>query len=119
MHTFYAVSKDDDGKETVEAQVFVSDESGEITEVRTGPQVAWMMARGYKGVVRPGDHPPADLGAASAPSSWWRCCRFLRPRRLLSLRTLDLLVLLSFSVSLVWFNRRARSSPRCRSSTRR
>ena len=29
----------------------------------------------------------------------------LSPRRLLSFRTLDLLALLSFSVSLIWFNR--------------
>ena len=27
----------------------VSDDTGQITEVRTGPQVAWMMARGYDG----------------------------------------------------------------------
>ena len=29
--------------------MLVADESGEITEVRTGPQVAWSMARGYQG----------------------------------------------------------------------
>ena len=101
LHTFYAVSKND-GKETVEAQVFVSDESGQITEVRTGPQVAWMMARGYKG----------SFGRAiTRPLIWGSLCAiflvamlpFLRPRRLLSLRTLDLLVLLSFTVSLIWF----------------
>ena len=102
LHTFYAVSKDGGGKETVEAQVFVSDESGQITEVRTGPQVAWMMARGYEG----------SFGRAiTRPLIWGALCAiflvamlpFLRPRRLLSLRTLDLLVLLSFSVSLAWF----------------
>ncbi len=104
VHTFYAVSKDAKGKETVEAQVLVADESGQITEVRTGPQVAWMMARGYEG----------SFGrAVNRPAIWiWLCLLFLlpllpwtRPRRLLSVRTLDLLVLLSFSVSLIWFNR--------------
>jgi hypothetical protein len=103
LHTYYAVSKDAKGKETVEAQVFVSDESGEITEVRTGPQVAWMMARGYEGA----------FGRAITRRAVWipLCLIFLlamlplaQPRRLASMRTLDLLVLLSFSLSLVWFN---------------
>ena len=35
--------------EVVEAEVYVGDEEGNIAEVRTGPQVAWMMARGYEG----------------------------------------------------------------------
>jgi hypothetical protein len=103
LHTFYAVSKDADGKETVEAQVFVSDESGEITEVRTGPQVAWMMARGYDG---------AFGRAITRPAIWIPLCLIFllamlplaQPRRLASMRTLDLLVLLSFSLSLIWFN---------------
>jgi hypothetical protein len=103
LHTYYAVSKDAEGKETVEAQVFVSDERGEITEVRTGPQVAWMMARGYDG---------AFGRAITRPALWIPLCLiflvamlpFMRPRRLLSWRTLDLLVLLSFSISLIWFN---------------
>jgi len=103
IHTFYAVSKDAEGEETVEAQVFVSDESGEITEVRTGPQVAWMMARGYEGTFG---------RAITRPGIWLALCAiflvallpFLRPRRIWSLRTLDLLVLLSFGFSLLWFN---------------
>ena len=103
LHTFFAVSKDAKGKETVEAQVFVSDESGEITEVRTGPQVAWMMARGYDG---------AFGRAITRPAIWIPLCAIFllamlpltRPRRLLSVRSLDLLVLVSFSVSLAWFN---------------
>ena len=103
LHTYYAVSKDAKGKETVEAQVFVSDDSGEITEVRTGPQVAWMMARGYEG----------SFGRAiTRPAIWIPLCLIFllamlplaRPQRLLSIRTLDLLVLLSFSLSLIWFN---------------
>ena len=84
--------------------MFVSDESGQITEVRTGPQVAWMMARGGDG---------AFGRAINRPAIWLSLCAIfliallpiLSPRRLLSLRTLDLLVLLSFSVSLIWFNR--------------
>lgn len=102
VHTYFAVSKKDD-KETVEAQVLVDDDSGQITEVRTGPQVAWMMARGYDG---------AFGKAINRPAVWlWLCALFLipllpvlRPRSLISWRTLDLLVLLSFSISLIWFN---------------
>ena len=104
VHTYFAVSEDAGGDETVEAQVLVSDETGEITEVRTGPQVAWMMARGYEG---------AFGRAVNRPAIWLGLCAvFLlallpltRPRRLWSMRTLDLLVLLSFGVSLIWFNR--------------
>mgnify|MGYP003348379030 CR=1 FL=1 len=35
--------------EVVEAEVYVDDATGDIHEVRVGPQVAWMMARGYEG----------------------------------------------------------------------
>jgi Glycosyltransferase family 87 len=104
VHTVFYVSEDEDGKETVEAQVLVADDSGEITEVRTGPQVAWSMARGYDG---------AFGKAITRPAIWIPLCLLFlipllpatRPRRLLSWRTLDLLVLLSFGISLVWFNR--------------
>jgi hypothetical protein len=104
VHTVFYVSEDEDGKETVEAQVLVDDESGEITEVRTGPQVAWSMARGYDG---------AFGKAITRPEIWIPLCLLFlvpllpatRPRRLLSWRTLDLLVLLSFGISLIWFNR--------------
>jgi glycosyl transferase family 87 len=102
--TVFFVSKDDGVHETVEAQVLVSDASGEITEVRTGPQVAWSMARGYEG---------AFGRAISRPAIWlplsalflFALLPLMRPRRLLSMRTLDLLVLLSFGFSLIWFNR--------------
>jgi Glycosyltransferase family 87 len=102
--TVFFVSKDDGVHETVEAQVLVSDASGEITEVRTGPQVPWSMARGYDG---------AFGRAVSRPVIWiplsllflFALLPFMRPRRLLSMRTLDLLVLLSFGFSLIWFNR--------------
>ncbi|HWH13551.1 MAG TPA: glycosyltransferase 87 family protein, partial [Miltoncostaeaceae bacterium] len=100
-HTVWYVATDADGGETVEAQVFIADETGEITEVRTGPQVAWMMARGYEG---------AFGRAINRPAIWLTLCALfllplLRVRRIVSWRTLDLLVLLSFSVSLIWFNR--------------
>jgi Glycosyltransferase family 87 len=104
VHTAYYVSTDADGEETVEAQVLVADGDGRITEVRTGPQVAWSMARGYDG---------AFGRAITRPAIWVPLCLvFLvallplaRPRRLLSWRTLDLVALLSFSISLIWFNR--------------
>ncbi len=97
MWTVFFVSKDDGEHEIVEAQVLVSDASGEITEVRTGPQVAWSMARGYEG---------AFGRAVSRPAIWLPLSALfllallpvMRPRRLLSMRTLDLLVLLSFGV---------------------
>ncbi|MCC6830260.1 MAG: hypothetical protein IT200_02850 [Thermoleophilia bacterium] len=100
-HTVWYVAKDAAGKEVTEAQVFINDQTGEIREVRTGPQVAWMMARGYEG----------SFGrAVNRPSIWLTLSAlFLVPlisvRRLVSWRTLDLLVLLSFGFSLIWFNR--------------
>jgi hypothetical protein len=104
IHTVFYVSEDDDGDETVEAQVLVADDSGQITEVRVGPQVAWSMARGYDG---------AFGKAITRPEIWLPLCALFlvpllpmaRPRRLLSWRTLDLLALLSFGISLIWFNR--------------
>lgn len=89
--------------EVVEAEVYLSDEDGSVAEIRVGPQVAWMMARGYE-------------GAFGRAINRWRiwiplCLVFLlvllpltRPRRILSMRTLDLLVLLSFTASWHWFN---------------
>src|SRR6185312_1064368 len=67
----------------------------------TGPQVAWMMARGYEGAF--GRH-------ITRPIIWSSLCvLFLLPllsfRRLISWRTLDLLALLSFSISLLWFDK--------------
>ena len=89
--------------EVVEAEVYVDDETGDIHEVRVGPQVAWMMARGYEGA----------FGRGVNNLRVWvpLCLVFLlvllpitRPRRMLSWRTLDLLVLLSFSISWWYFN---------------
>ena len=103
QHTYYAVSRTRRGRRPSRPRSSSPTRRGEITEVRTGPQVAWMMARGYEGAFgRP----------ITRPAVWIPLCLiflvallpFLRPRRLLSWRTLDLLVLLSFWISLIWFN---------------
>jgi hypothetical protein len=79
----------------------VDDASGAITAAWTGPQVAWKMARGYKGA----------FGGATINGTWlWLsfCALFLLGladwRRPLSVRNVDLVVLLSFSISLWYFN---------------
>ncbi len=80
----------------------VDDARGRVLEAWTGPQVAWKMARG-----RPGAFGGRTL------TSWpvWLALSaifFLALadlRRPLSLRNLDLLALLSFGLSLVFFNR--------------
>jgi hypothetical protein len=83
------------------AKGVVDDGSGAVTEAWTGPQVAWTMARGYEGAFggEELERLPIWLGF---------CALFLIGlgdlRRPLSLRNLDLLVLLSFSVSLWYFN---------------
>jgi hypothetical protein len=80
----------------------VDDATGRVTEAWTGPQVAWKMARGYEG---------AFGGKTLNRTEVWLafCVLFLLGlidwRRPLSLRTLDLIVLLSFSASLWFFNR--------------
>jgi hypothetical protein len=84
------------------AQATVEDATGRVTDVRTGPQVAWQMARG-----RPGAFGGKTL---LKPSVWLALCLvfFLGLadlRRPLSTRNLDLLVLLAFSISLAFFNR--------------
>jgi len=80
----------------------VDDTSGAVTEAWTGPQVAWKMARGSPGAF-------GGRQINSAPVWLGFCLLFLLGlgdlRRPFSLRNLDLLVLLSFSVSLWFFNR--------------
>ena len=80
----------------------VDDATGSIVEAWTGPQVAWKMARGY----------PGAFGGTKINSYkvWLGLCGlFLLGlvdwRRPFSIRNVDLLVLLSFSVSLWFFNR--------------
>jgi hypothetical protein len=78
----------------------VDDSTGRVIEAWTGPQVAWTMARGAKG----------SFGRKINDNEiWWPLAAvfFLglaNLRRLLSLRNLDLLVLLSFSASWWFFN---------------
>jgi hypothetical protein len=81
--------------------VQVDDRSGAILEQWSGDQVAWSMARGYPG---------AFGRKLNAPYVWLPLCvLFLAPfidvRRPLRLLHLDLLVLLGFGVSHVFFNR--------------
>ena len=87
------------GKKEI-GQVTIDDLSGRVLEQWTGFQVAWSMARGYPGAF--GRH-------ANALYVWLPLCvlfvlPFLNFRRPLSLGNLDLLVLLSFSISLAFFN---------------
>jgi hypothetical protein len=80
----------------------VDDVTRGVVEAWTGPQVAWRMARGYHG---------AFGGTLINSYGFWLglCGAFLLGlvdwRRPLSLRNLDLVVLLSLSVSLWFFNR--------------
>jgi len=80
----------------------VDDGTTGVLEAWTGPQVAWKMARGYKGAFG-GDK------INSYPVWLGLCAVFLLGlvdwRRLLSVRNADLVVLLSFSASLWFFNR--------------
>jgi len=80
----------------------VDDATGRVAEAWTGPQVAWKMARG-----RPGAFGgklltswPVWLGLSAV-----FLLGLVDVRRPLAVRTLDLLVLLSFGVSLAFFNR--------------
>jgi hypothetical protein len=81
-------------------QVIIDDLSGRVLEQWTGFQVAWTMARGYPGAF--GRH-------VNALYVWLPLCvlfvlPFIDFRRPFSLLHLDLLVLLSFSISLAFFN---------------
>jgi glycosyl transferase family 87 len=88
-----------DRREVVQVQV--DDRSGAVLEQWSGDQVAWTMARGYPG---------AFGRKLNAPYVWIPLCLlFLAPfvdvRRPFRLLHLDLLVLLAFGVSHVFFNR--------------
>jgi hypothetical protein len=79
----------------------VDDASGSVTEAWTGPQVAWKMARGS-----PGAFGGEKINSYSVWLSF--CAVFLLGlvdwRRPLSVRNLDLVALLAFSVPLWFFN---------------
>ena len=80
----------------------VDDASGVVTEAWTGPQVAWGMARGS-----PGAFGGKEINSLKVWLGF--CALFLLGlgdlRRPFSLRNLDLIALLSFSVSLWFFNK--------------
>lgn len=83
------------------AQVLVDDRLGAVLEAWTGPQVAWRMARGYDG---------AFGRTFNAPYVWIPLgllflAPFVDPRRPFRLLHLDLLALVAFAVSHVYFNR--------------
>jgi hypothetical protein len=87
------------GEEVV--QVHLDDKSGAILEQWTGDQIAWTMARGYEG---------AFARKLNAPYVWIPLCvlfvvPFFDLRRPFRLLHLDLLVLLAFGASHVFFNR--------------
>jgi hypothetical protein len=81
-------------------QVYIDDDTGRVTQVWTGFQVAWSMARGY----------PGAFGRQINAWYLWLplCLLFLAPfipwRRRPTLLHLDLLMLLGFSISLAFFN---------------
>ena len=81
-------------------QVIIADSSGRVLEQWTGFQIAWTMARGYPGAF--GKH----VGALYIwiPLSILFFAAFFDWRKPLRLLHLDLLVLLSFSISLAFFN---------------
>jgi hypothetical protein len=85
---------------TERVQVIVDDATGRITQTWTGYQIAWQMARGY----------PDQFGhKLNAPYVWLPLAAlfflglfdFRRKRRIVHL---DLLVLLSFGISEIYFN---------------
>jgi len=93
------------------AQVYIDDATGSVTQVWTGFQVAWSMARGYAGAFGRRVNswfvwiPLCILFIA--PFLPWRRTRLAdggRGRREWSLLHLDLLALLGLSISLAFFN---------------
>ncbi|MGH2913964.1 MAG: hypothetical protein ACRDMX_03145 [Solirubrobacteraceae bacterium] len=79
-------------------QVYVDDDTGGVTQVWAGFQIAWTMARGYPGAF------------GRQVNAWYvwigLCLLFMAPflSRRLTLVHLDLAVLLGFSISLAFFN---------------
>lgn len=83
------------------AEVVVEDSTGRVLEAWTGPQVAWRMARGYRGSFG-GD-------VLNHPAVWWALVAVFvlglaDLRRPLSLGNLDLVALAAFAVSFEAFN---------------
>ncbi|MEA2454249.1 MAG: hypothetical protein QOI45_511, partial [Thermoleophilaceae bacterium] len=97
----YAVTFIDASQGEVVADVYVDGRSGRVLNVYTGPQAGTFLARGLKPLVgRSLNKPYIWLALAVlflAP--------FIDPRRPFRLVHLDLLVLLSFGISQLYFNR--------------
>jgi hypothetical protein len=100
VHAWWSKNKHVDAGEIALGKV--DDASGRVTEAWTGPQVAWKMARGYDGAFGGKKINTLPVWLAFCAAFLLGLADFRRP---LSLRNLDLLVLLSFSVSLWFFNR--------------
>jgi hypothetical protein len=79
----------------------VDDRTGKVTQAWTGPQVAWAMARGQPGAFGGREINSWPVWLAFSAAFLLGLADLRRP---LSLRNLDLLALLSFSVSLWFFN---------------
>jgi hypothetical protein len=80
----------------------VQDATGVVTEAWTGPQVAWKMARGYPGAFGGREFNSLGVWLAFCAAFLIGLADFRRP---LSVRNLDLLALVSFSVALWYFNK--------------
>ncbi len=83
------------------AQVAIYDNTGQVTEAWTGPQVAWRMARGEPGAFAGKWNAPYVL----IPLGLLFLAPFFDRRRPFRILHLDLLVLLAFGVSHIFFNR--------------
>ena len=79
----------------------VDDRTGRVEEAWTGPQVAWKMARGAEGAFGGKTLNGVPVWLAFCAAFLLGLADFRRP---LSMRNLDLLALLSFSISLRYFN---------------
>jgi hypothetical protein len=99
VHVWWSKNKHVDAGEV--AQGKVDDGSTRVTEAWTGPQVAWKMARGYAGAFGGKKINTLPVWLAFCAAFLLGLADFRRP---LALRNLDLLALLSFSVSLWYFN---------------
>jgi Glycosyltransferase family 87 len=97
----FEVTYVDRGTEEIVADVFVDGVSGEVLEAWTGPQASTFLARG--------EQPPVGRSLNEwyvwFPLAALFLLPFLDPRRPLRLVHLDLVVLLAFGLSQIWFNR--------------
>jgi len=98
----YEISYARKGSDDRVLEVHVSGVSGRVLELWSGPQVAWVLARGYE--------PSAGGKVLNSAYVWLPLCLlflapFFDPRRPLRLLHLDLLVMLGFGLSQYFVNR--------------